>query len=211
MNIPERPPGEDLHGASWILVFVSWWIASLATLGALFLSGCMQYVLCVPCWYQRIFMFPLVPILLVGLFTFDRRVVRYALPLGVIGWLIAVSHLLLIAGVVPEEIKPHTQGIPCSEMQIMWFGFATIPLLSVALFSIINALLVVAHLKSSKNESENSAANPSLQTGRRPGRPLIGVDRDDLSRFQIERQQVNLGTSMPGGKGRGRREVPLKS
>lgn len=86
MNIPERPPGEDLHGASWMLVFVSWWIDSLATLGARFLSGCMQYVLCVPCWYQRIFMLPLVPLLLVGPFTFDRRVVRYALPLGVIGW-----------------------------------------------------------------------------------------------------------------------------
>lgn len=150
MNIPERPPREDLHGASWMLVFVGWWIASLATLGALFLSGSRQYVLCVPCWYQRIFMFTLVPILLVGLFTFDRRVVRYALPLGVIGWLIAVSHLLSIAGVVPEEIKPCTQGIPCSETQIMWFGFATIPLLSVAAFSIINALLVLAHLKSSK-------------------------------------------------------------
>lgn len=54
MNIPEHPPGEVLHGASWMLVFVGWWIAGLATLGALFLSGCMQYVLCVPCWYQRI-------------------------------------------------------------------------------------------------------------------------------------------------------------
>lgn len=45
---------------------------------------------------------------------------------------------------------PCTPGIPYMEMQITWFGFATIPLLSVAAFSFINALLVVVHLKSSR-------------------------------------------------------------
>jgi disulfide bond formation protein DsbB len=150
MNNVERSPGEDLHGTAWMLVLVGWWIAGLATLGALFLSEYMQFVPCMLCWYQRIFMFPLVPILLVGLFTYDRRVLRYALALAVIGWLIAVFHLLLIAGVVPEGIKPCTQGMPCSEVQITWFGFVTIPLLSFATFSVINALLILAHVKSSK-------------------------------------------------------------
>lgn len=150
MNNVERSSGEDLHGTAWMLVFVGWWIAGLATLGALYLSEYMQFVPCVLCWYQRIFMFPLVPILLVGLFTYDRRVLRYALALAVIGWSIAVFHLLLIAGVVPEGIKPCTQGMPCSEVQITWFGFVTIPLLSVATFSVINALLILAHVKSSK-------------------------------------------------------------
>lgn len=35
----------------------------------------------------------------------------------------------------------------CTETQIMWSGFAAIPLLWVAAFSIINVLLLAAHFK----------------------------------------------------------------
>ena len=105
----------------------------------------MQLPTCNLCWYQRIFMFPLALILPIGLFPLDRKVVRYALPLAVSGWLFAFFHLLLIAGVIPEDLKPCTQGVPCSEKVIEWFGFVTIPLLSVAAFSAIIALLVMAY------------------------------------------------------------------
>jgi len=110
----------------------------------------MQLPPCVLCWYQRICMFPLALILPVGLFPLDRNIVRYALPLAAIGWLFAVFHVLLIAGVIPEGIKPCTQGVPCSEKMIEWFGFVTIPLLSVVAFSTIIALLILAHIRVSK-------------------------------------------------------------
>lgn len=134
----------------WTLIFGAWLVASVATLGALFFGEVMQLPPCVLCWYQRICMFPLVVILAVGLFPLDRKVVRYALPLAVVGCLFAVFHVLLIAGVIPENIKPCTQGVPCSEKAIEWFGFVTIPLLSVVAFSTIIALLVLAHIRSSK-------------------------------------------------------------
>ena len=105
---------------------------------------------CVLCWYQRICMFPLVFILAAGLFPLDAKVVRYAFPLAITGWGIAVFHLLLAEGVIPETITPCTQGVPCSELQIEWFGFVTIPLLSVAVFSAINALLIATYFKASK-------------------------------------------------------------
>jgi hypothetical protein len=76
--------------------------------------------------------------------------VRYALPLAVGGWLVAVFHLLLTAGVIPESATPCTQGVPCSEVQIEWLGFVTIPLLSAVAFSVITALLIATHLKASK-------------------------------------------------------------
>ena len=95
-------------------------------------------------------MFPLVLLLAVGLFPFDRKVVRYALPLAVLGWLFAIFHMLLITGVLPEDLEPCTQGVPCSEQLIEWFGFVTIPLLSVAAFSSIIALLAVAQFRGSK-------------------------------------------------------------
>jgi len=138
------------ESTAWMLVFTAWLIASAAALGALFFSEIMQLPPCTLCWYQRIFMFPLVLILPVGLFPFDPKVVRYALPLAVIGWLVAVFQMLLVAGIVPEKLEPCTQGVPCSETVIEWFGFVTIPLLSVAAFASIIALLVLTHFRGSK-------------------------------------------------------------
>jgi disulfide bond formation protein DsbB len=133
-----------------MLIFIAWLIAGASTLSALFFSEIMQLPPCSLCWYQRTFMFPLVLILPIGLFPFDRKVVRYALPLAVVGWLFAVFHMLLVAGVIPEKLEPCMQGVPCSERVIDWFGFVTIPLLSVAAFSTIIALLTLTHFRGSK-------------------------------------------------------------
>ena len=146
----EFPAGSSGDGSAWPLIFSAWLVASISTLGALFFGEVMQLPPCVLCWYQRIFMFPLVLILPVGLFPFDRKIVRYASPLAMLGWLVAAFHLLLVAGVIPEGMKPCTQGVPCSVKVIEWFGFVTIPLLSFAAFSAIVALLVFAHFRSSR-------------------------------------------------------------
>lgn len=150
MNTPELSVHMRNDAKAWTPIFAAWLVATVSTLGALFFGEVMQLPPCVLCWYQRIFMFPLVLILPIGLFPFDRKVVRYALPLAVFGWLFAVFHLLLIAGVIPEGLKPCAQGVPCSTKVIEWFGFVTIPLLSVVAFSIIMALLVLAYFRSSK-------------------------------------------------------------
>lgn len=134
----------------WLLVFIAWMVASVSTLGALFLGEVMGYTPCVLCWYQRIGMFPLVLILAAGLFPFDRKVVRYALPLALAGWLLAVFHWAVASGLVPERATPCSQGVPCSVEQISWFGFLTLPLLSVLAFSAIIALLLMTHFKASK-------------------------------------------------------------
>lgn len=131
-----------------MLVFGCWVIASTSTLGALFFSEIMKLPPCVLCWYQRIFMFPLMLLLPVGLFPFDGRVVRYALPLALAGWLVSLFHVLLVVGLIPEAIRPCTQGVPCSEVQIQWLGFVNIPLLSFLAFSIMNALLLAARVRS---------------------------------------------------------------
>ena len=136
--------------SAWTLVFGAWLIATTATMGALFMSEIMGFAPCALCWYQRIFMFPLVIILALGLFPFDPKVVRYALPLAVVGLLVAGFHLLLTAGYIPETLTPCRQGIPCSTIQVEWFGFVTIPLLSLLAFLVINALLIAAYLKPSK-------------------------------------------------------------
>lgn len=85
-----------------------------------------------------------------GAVSVRLEVIRYSLPLAVIGGLVAVFHQLLVAGVIPEDVRPCAQGVPCSQTVIEWFGFLTIPLLSVIAFSIIITLLIWAYLRSSK-------------------------------------------------------------
>ena len=132
----------------WTLVFIAWVIATISTLGALFLGEVMGYTPCLLCWYQRIAMFPLVLVLPAGLFPFDPRVLRYALPLALAGLGLAAFHLALVAGWIPERIRPCEQGVPCSDLQVVWFGFINIPLLSLAAFAAIVALLLLSSRKS---------------------------------------------------------------
>ena len=142
-----RAPSLEL---GWTLVFASWLVAASSTLGALFFSEVMGLPPCVLCWYQRIFMFPLALLLPIGLFPYDPRIVRYGLAMSVAGGAIALFHVLLTWGLIPENIKPCAQGVPCSVNQIEWFGFVSIPLLSLACFSMITALLIAARNRVSK-------------------------------------------------------------
>lgn len=134
-------------GAGWAFLFAAWLVAAFSTLGALFLSEVMEVAPCVLCWYQRAFMFPLVFVLASGLFPLDRRVLRYATPLVVVGWSVALFHLLLTMGYIPETMTPCTQGIPCSRIDVQWFGFLTIPLLSLLSFSAIGLALGAFYYK----------------------------------------------------------------
>jgi len=134
----------------WALVFGAWLVATLASLGALFMSEVMGFAPCVLCWWQRIFMFPLVLLLALGLFPFDAKVLRYAMPLALIGLLVAGFHVLLTMGIIPEALEPCRQGIPCKTIQVEWFGFLTIPLLSFLAFLTLNGLLLAAYRSASK-------------------------------------------------------------
>jgi disulfide bond formation protein DsbB len=119
-------------------------------MGSLFFSYVMEFAPCVLCWYQRIFLFPLVIILAVGLFPIDKSVVKYALPLAIAGWLTAAYHNLLYAGIVPESIQPCSQGVSCTEEYIDLFGFLSIPILSLLSFSTIIALLIILKMRTTK-------------------------------------------------------------
>ena len=94
-------------------------------------------------------MFPLALVLPFGLFPLDRKIVLSTLPLVAVGGVLAATHVLLVEGIIPERIAPCRQGVPCSETVIEWFGFVTIPLLSLAAFATIAVLLILALRRSS--------------------------------------------------------------
>jgi disulfide bond formation protein DsbB len=118
-------------------------IASLvATLGSLFFSEVMHFIPCSLCWYQRIFMYSLVFIFLVNLLFPDDKIFKYSFPLVLIGWIISIYHNLLMFGIIPENLSPCVQGVPCSTVYINWLGFITIPLLSFFAYTTILILLL---------------------------------------------------------------------
>ena len=129
----------------WPLLFAAWILVTIATLGSLFFSEVMGIPVCELCWYQRVAMYPLVVILALGLFPYDPGVVRYAVPLVSVGWLIALYQVLLVIGIIPESAQPCVQGIPCSETHISLLGFLNIPILSVLTFTLVGFLLFYAH------------------------------------------------------------------
>lgn len=137
------PPPAQAPDSNWLILFLCWLLATIATMGSLFFSQVMEFAPCVLCWYQRIFLFPLVIILATGLFSFEKSVVKYALPLAMAGWLTALYHNLLYTGIIPESIQPCTQGVSCTEEYLDLFGFLTIPMLSLLSFLAIIALLFI--------------------------------------------------------------------
>ncbi len=136
------PQHDKTSDSNWTFLFLCWLIAAVSTMGSLFFSDVMDFSPCLLCWYQRICLFPLVIILAIGLFPLDKRVVKYALPLAIAGWLTAFYHNLLYSGIIPESIQPCSQGISCTEEYIKLFGFLTIPMLSLLSFSMIITLLI---------------------------------------------------------------------
>jgi disulfide bond formation protein DsbB len=141
---------EQAGSQGWTLLFLCWLIASIATLGSLFFSDVMGIAPCVLCWYQRIALFPLVLILGAGLLPFDAGVVKYALPLAVAGWLVALYHSLLYWGILPKDIQPCTGGVPCTDRNLELFGFLSIPLMSLLASSAIITLLLILRRRVSR-------------------------------------------------------------
>ena len=125
------------------IIFSCFLIASIATLGSLFFSEIMEFVPCTMCWYQRIFMYPLVLIFLINLLYPDEKVFKYSMPLLIVGLLLSFYHNLLMWGIISESAVPCKQGVPCSTEYFDYFGFINIPFLSLTAFTLILVLLVI--------------------------------------------------------------------
>lgn len=150
-TVSARPaPDESI----WLPLFAVWIVSVVATMGSLFFSEVMRLPPCVLCWYQRICMYPIAVVATVGLGTRDLGVSRYLAPLSVAGVLIAIYHNLLYYHIIPDSITPCSTGVSCTDRQIEWLGFITIPLLSLTAFVMISACLLWfrARLKGSAHE-----------------------------------------------------------
>jgi disulfide bond formation protein DsbB len=118
-------------------------VAALATIGSLYFSEVAHFEPCRLCWYQRIAMYPLVVILGIAAWRRDAGVRRYAVPVAVIGALVASYHYAL------EWLPWLDAGVcsastPCSIVWFREFGFVSLPYLALSAFLLIVVLLWLA-------------------------------------------------------------------
>jgi disulfide bond formation protein DsbB len=122
---------------------LSFAVALIATVGSLYLSEIMKFAPCELCWFQRIFMYPLVLLLGVASVKKDYGISVYALPLAAIGGLISVYHYLVQKSPwFGEHAISCNSLVPCNADYLDWFGIITIPMLALIAFILIIILLV---------------------------------------------------------------------
>lgn len=88
-------------------------------------------------------MYPLTFILAIGIARKDKDLPYYVLPLSIVGMAFALYHYLLQVGVISESIAPCVAGVSCLQRYDTWFGFVTIPFLSLLAFAFITVCMVV--------------------------------------------------------------------
>lgn len=121
-------------------LYFAWGISLLSTFASLFFSEVLKYPPCSLCWYQRVFMYPLVIILPVGILSLDKHISKYVLSLSIFGSIIAGYHTLIYHDVIQEKLTLCTADLSCKTKQFELFGFLSIPLMSFLSFLIIFVL-----------------------------------------------------------------------
>ncbi len=129
----------EKHGIAFALI-----IALVAMLGSLTYSDILGYEPCKLCWYQRIFMYPLVPLLGLALWRKEKTIIPYAIFLAIIGEIIAIYHYIVQLGLVPAPCSVSGYSVSCAKVFILRFGYITIPLMAFTAFILILFFLMQA-------------------------------------------------------------------
>lgn len=118
-------------------------LATASMVGSLAYSEVVGYPACILCWIQRIFMYPLVPLLGVTVWLKRRVLVWAALTLSLAGGLVALYQWVkdMIALYAPGLVKlgcPYVAGLPsCDRIYTLEYGYVTIAMLSLNAFLLI--------------------------------------------------------------------------
>jgi disulfide bond formation protein DsbB len=120
-------------------IWLAWIVALAATVGSLIYSEVIHLEPCRLCWFQRIAMYPMAVVLLVGAIRREFQVKYYALPLAVAGLGVSTYHYLM-------QVFPSLEGgscgvVSCSARLVEIFGFISIPFMAGAGFMVITVLL----------------------------------------------------------------------
>ena len=96
---------------------------------------------CDLCWWQRIFLYPQVVIFALALYKRERSIADYSLVLSALGLGVALYHHAL--QMFPSGTLPcPAQGVSCSQILFLEFGFITYPMMGATLFAFLIVLML---------------------------------------------------------------------
>lgn len=137
---------------------LSFLIALSASIFPLVYSEVANFLPCYLCWWQRIFMFPLVFMFGVALWDKparhasqgdaggDKKVIIYALPLVCIGFLLSAYQNFFYYFGESSNLPCDASGVSCYQKLVSAFGgYISIPMMALTAFLAILTLLSVAH------------------------------------------------------------------
>ncbi len=146
-------------------VWLAWLVAFGATVGSLYFSEVANYNPCRLCWFQRIAMYPLAVILLVGALRKDDNVRWYAVPLAVIGAAISGWHSLIEWRPALDNGECEFQGPSCTFVWFREFGLSLANMALIGFLTILILLLVRvrARLDTPSDTSDMSTPEPEME------------------------------------------------
>jgi hypothetical protein len=136
-RLVKGPQAANLLGVR--AIWLAWLVALTATVGSLIYSEVIHFEPCRLCWFQRIAMYPMAVVLLVGAIRREYQAKYYALPLALAGLGVSIYHYLM-------EVFPSLEGgscgvVSCSARLVEIFGFISIPFMAGTGFMVIAVLL----------------------------------------------------------------------
>jgi disulfide bond formation protein DsbB len=149
---------DDLGSAG---LWVAWLVATVATLGSLYLSEIAHFTPCPLCWYQRIAMYPLVVLLGIAAVRRDTNIRPYVITQAGIGAVIAAYHSWIQAFPPVGGSTFCTADAPCTARYIWEFGFVSIPFMALCGFLTIVVFTLLAGRRTSP-----AAESPELTSNR---------------------------------------------
>lgn len=112
-------------------------ISLVATLGSLYFSEVRGFIPCEMCWYQRIFMYPIVILSMVAYIQKNARIALTTAVFAIIGGSISLYHYGIQKIPFLQDTAPTCGQVSCTGFYINWLGFITIPFLALTAFVMI--------------------------------------------------------------------------
>ncbi len=133
-------------------LYSAWLLSCIGVLVSLYFSEILHHPPCNLCWYQRIALFPLALVLGIATYTGDLKVIRYALPLAIVGLCFALYQVALQE--IPDwnPLELCGAGPSCSDKIDIGLGPISIPMLSSGCFLCISLLMIGAWYSTTKEK-----------------------------------------------------------
>jgi disulfide bond formation protein DsbB len=127
-------------------LIIGFLISLAGCLFSLVYSEIIGFPPCELCWYQRIFLYPQVFIFGLALWEKDKKMIKYAMSLISVGFIISVYQNFIYYFGENSNVPCDASGVSCYKHLISEFGgYISIPMLALTAFLAVGTVLLVAH------------------------------------------------------------------